>query len=110
VDAKEQQLMAEALDRMWAKFLPQLTERVDVLETAATALSAGRLTLEQRSAAHAAAHKLAGVLGTFSLTKGTVLAREAEILYSAEPENDAAAPVRLTDIARQLRVLIEQHK
>ena len=60
---------------MWAQFLPQIQERVAVLETAAEAFAAGRLS-KQHEAAKTAAHKLAGVLGTFGLTQGTVLARE----------------------------------
>ena len=37
-----------------------------------------------QEAAKAAAHKLAGVLGTFDLTRGTDLARELEATYSRE--------------------------
>ena len=59
-------------------------------------------------AANSAAHKLAGVLGTFGLTKGTVLAREAEIIYSGEPETDAEAAAQLRKISGQLRMLIEE--
>ncbi len=60
----------EALDRLWNQFLPQIEERVATLETASQALSAGELSDELRDAAHAVAHKLAGILGTFGLTKG----------------------------------------
>lgn len=99
--------MTEALDRMWAKFLPELEQRVAVLDAAVAALAAGRLDIEQRSEANAAAHKLAGVLGSFGLTKGTILAREAEIIYSGEPETDPDAAARLTEIAAQLRFMVE---
>ncbi len=77
-EPSQQPSMKEALDRLWKQFLPQIEERVAALESAATALAADRLSHDQREAAHAAAHKLAGVLGTFGLTKGTILAREAE--------------------------------
>ena len=93
-----------ALDRLWQQFLPQIEERIDVLEAAGEALAAGILNNDHREAAHVAAHKLAGVLGTFGLTKGTVLAREAEILCSADA--DAASAVELTDIAGQLRQIV----
>lgn len=102
--------LSDALDNLWAKFLPQLEERVGVLETAAAALDAGRLSIEMRQEASAAAHKLAGVLGTFGLSKGTVLAREAEIVYSAEPETDPAAATRLTAIAAQLRLTVHSRR
>lgn len=95
-----------ALDRLWKQFLPQIEERVAVLETASSALSIGKLTDELRDAARAAAHKLAGVLGTFGLTKGTILAREAEMLYSGD--TDPASAAQLTDIPAQLRSLIAE--
>jgi len=93
-----------ALDRLWKQFLPQIEGRVDVLQTAGEALTAGRLSNDQREAAHVAAHKLAGVLGTFGLTKGTVLAREAEMLCSVAA--DPASAPQLTDITAQLREIV----
>jgi HPt (histidine-containing phosphotransfer) domain-containing protein len=96
--------MNEALDRLWKQFLPQIEERVAALESAGTALRANRLSHDQREAAHAAAHKLAGILGTFGLTRGTILAREAEVLYSGETDPEAAA--QLTEIAQRLKELV----
>jgi HPt (histidine-containing phosphotransfer) domain-containing protein len=96
----------EALDRLWKQFLPQIEERVVVLEAANLALSGGQLTDHQRDGAQAAAHKLAGVLGTFGLTKGTILAREAEMLYSGDA--DPASAAQLTEISAQLRSLIAE--
>src|SRR5512146_2520827 len=69
-----QKRMAE----LWARHLPEIAERVGVLERACSALEAGKLSGEERKAASAAAHKLAGALGTFGRTRGTELAREAE--------------------------------
>jgi HPt (histidine-containing phosphotransfer) domain-containing protein len=105
-----QNVMTEAIDQLWAKFLPQMRERVEVLESADAALAVGSLSEEQRAAANTAAHKLAGVLGTFGLTKGTVLAREAEMIYSAERDTDAGAAAQLKMITGQLRTLIENRK
>jgi HPt (histidine-containing phosphotransfer) domain-containing protein len=102
--------LAAAIHQMWEKFLPQMEERVAILESAGAALAEEQLTLEQRAAANAAAHKLAGVLGTFGLTKGTILAREAEIIYSGEPETDPDAAAHLHSITAQLRTLIEDRK
>ena len=96
--------MEEALDRLWKQFLPQIEERVSALESADTALAENRLSRDQREAAHAAAHKLAGILGTFGLTKGTILAREAELLYSGETDPEAAP--RLREIAKRLKELV----
>jgi len=98
----------EAMDRLWKQFLPQIEERVATLESAASALERGELTDDRRDAAQAAAHKLAGVLGTFGLTKGTILAREAEFLYSGDA--DPASAVQLAKIADQLRAMLAQRQ
>jgi HPt (histidine-containing phosphotransfer) domain-containing protein len=103
-----QQALNEALDRLWKQFLPQIEERVAAIESAGRALASGELTDLQRDAAHAAAHKLAGVLGTFGLTKGTILAREAEFLSSGDA--DPASASQLSEIAAQLKALIAPHQ
>jgi len=110
MDASEQANLAEALDRMWTQFLPLMRERVAALEAAAAAFAAGPLTLEQHAAANAAAHKLAGVLGSFNLTRGTVLARELEIMYSRDGGPDPALAEQLTGIAAELRTIVENRK
>src|ERR1700681_4721567 len=97
-----QPFLTEALDRLWHQFLPQMEERVAVLKNASSALATGILSIDQRVAANSAAHNLAGVLGTFGLTKGTILAREAEIIYSGEPETDPAAASGLNQLAEKL--------
>ena len=58
----------------------------------------------QREAAHAAAHKLAGTLGTFNLARGTELAREFELLFSAEPRPCSCRPAHV-DCSRTARRL-----
>jgi len=102
--------MAAAIDRLWVQYLPLTEERLAVLETAAKAFAGDRLTIEQQQAAHSAAHKLAGVLGTFGLTRGTELARELEILYSRQDGPDPALAGKLAEIAAELRVIIASRK
>jgi len=95
------------LDRMWLKFRPQMDERLTTLEAAATALAANALSPNQSADAAAAAHKLAGVLGTFGLARGTDLARQLERLFSA-----ALAPTsaqHLKSLTAELRALIANH-
>lgn len=99
--------MSEALARLWTKFLPDLQQRVAVLETAAEALGAGSLTSEQRSAAHAAAHKLAGTLGTFGVHRGTDLARQLDEEFADEVPPSSAAD--LSAWIDELRSLIDSH-
>jgi HPt (histidine-containing phosphotransfer) domain-containing protein len=99
--------MAEALARLWTKFLPDTEQRVAILEVAAQALAAGSLSNEQRESAHAAAHKLAGTLGTFGLHRGTDLARQAELGFAGE---DAVSAADLSLWITELRMLIDHRK
>jgi HPt (histidine-containing phosphotransfer) domain-containing protein len=110
MDPGTENALTAALDRMWNQFLPQMHERVAVLEAMAKAFAAGPLSTSQQEQAQAAAHKLAGTLGTFGLTRGTVLARELELIYSQqnEPEDDLAE--RLASTAAELRHLIDSRK
>jgi HPt (histidine-containing phosphotransfer) domain-containing protein len=100
--------LAAALEQLWARFLPETRDRVSIVEAAVESLVAGSLTPDQLNAAHAAAHKLSGTLGTFSLPRGTDLARELELAFAAAPE-PASAP-RLASLAAELRSLIEARK
>ena len=102
--------LAQALDGLWQRFLPQIRERVAILESAAAALAAGPLTEELREAALAAAHKLAGTLGTFGLTRGTVLARELECAFARESSPGSDRGVNLAANAAELRAMVENRK
>ena len=106
----EQDALNQALDGLWAKFLPLIEDRVDLLESAAAACAVNRLSSEEQQAAFAAAHKLAGVLGTFGLTEGTALARELEMLYSGQSAPDPALGARLAAITAQLRSIVQNRK
>ena len=110
MDSAQQDALNQALDGLWVKFLPLIEERVGLLESAAAACAAGRLSIEQQQAAGAAAHKLACVLGTFSLTEGTVLARELETMYSQPGASDSALGARLISIAAELRLIVRNRK
>jgi HPt (histidine-containing phosphotransfer) domain-containing protein len=105
-----QTALAAALDRMWVQFLPKTRERITILETAAADFAADHLSIEQHEAASSAAHKLAGVLGTFGLTRGTVLARELEIMYSRQNGPDRALAESLSSTAAELRAIVEARR
>jgi HPt (histidine-containing phosphotransfer) domain-containing protein len=98
--------MSDALNRLWKQYLPTMEERVAILGTAARNLATRELSEAERASANSAAHKLAGVLGTFGLTKGTVLAREAEILYSGDNGTDPENAQQLAKIAVELKTMI----
>lgn len=98
--------LAEAINRLWVKYLPQMEERVGTLRKAAERAARGELTAIEQREAGADAHKLAGVLGTFGLKEGTDLAREAESLYGSALDGSPAVARRLAAIAEQLQVMI----
>lgn len=105
-----QQAMTQALEKLWNRFRPEMVERVSLLESANRALSANKLSKDQQGQANSAAHKLAGVLGTFGLTKGTVLAREAELIYAGDAETDPDSLPRLNEITTELKAIVVNHK
>jgi HPt (histidine-containing phosphotransfer) domain-containing protein len=102
--------LASAMDRLWAKFLPQMEDRVSRLRKAADSAINGSLSEEDQRQASAEAHKLAGVLGTFGLQQGTELAREAEHIYGSTLDRNPAISERLSQIAEQLRAMIADRK
>ncbi|HEV2214926.1 MAG TPA: Hpt domain-containing protein [Terracidiphilus sp.] len=110
MDEGSSSAIEQAIRRMWVQFLPQLQERVTLMDTAARALAGGACAPEQLNEAYLAAHKLAGVLGTLGLMEGTSLAREAEIVFGAGAARASAECVRLEAIAVQLRQMIENRQ
>jgi len=96
--------MAEALERLWLRFLPETRARIAILESAAQSLAAGALDPGQTQAAAGAAHKLAGTLGTFGLNHGTAVARELEQLYA---RGNGLTPETAASLAGELRQMVE---
>jgi HPt (histidine-containing phosphotransfer) domain-containing protein len=107
---ERQPSLAGALDVLWAKFLPENEERVATLEAASAGCAHGSLSEDQREAAASAAHKLAGVLGTFGLTRGTELARELELMFSQPVARDPASGKRMVEIAAHLRSILASRR
>ena len=108
--ADGQAALTAALDRLWSQYLPLMQERAEVLEAAARDFAAGSLSIDRQEAAKSAAHKLAGVLGTFGLTRGTELARELEIIYSRPNDAEAIPAEGLATIAAEIRTIIDSRK
>jgi HPt (histidine-containing phosphotransfer) domain-containing protein len=98
------------MDDLWARFLPDIRAHVSDLEAAAQAVSEGKLTATQREAAQSAAHKLAGVLGTFGLMHGTALARELELTFAPESSLGRNAGAKLAETVTALRSMIGSRK
>lgn len=109
-DQRTAHSLSAALDQLWIKFLPEIRARVEVLEAAAAASAAHELSTVQREAAKAAAHKLAGILGTFNLTGGTELAREFEVLFAGDDTTNPSLAGRSASIAAELRTIVAGRK
>jgi HPt (histidine-containing phosphotransfer) domain-containing protein len=102
--------IAEVLEKMWMRYLPDILERVRTLQEASAALTSGSLSPAISKAAESAAHKLAGTLGTFALPRGTELARELEQTFAAEGGPEAASAPRIAATVSELRNMIESRK
>jgi DNA-binding response OmpR family regulator/HPt (histidine-containing phosphotransfer) domain-containing protein len=74
-----------AMRALWDDARPRVLERVATLEDAVAAVLSGGIGEGEREAARAAAHKLAGSLGTFGSDEGTVIARRLETAFEHAP-------------------------
>jgi HPt (histidine-containing phosphotransfer) domain-containing protein len=84
---------------VWREARPTIEGRVAAIEGAIDALEAGSLDEEQAKAAIEAAHKLAGVLGTFGLGRGSELASELESGLQTPRSASAALGALATELA-----------
>jgi len=94
---------AAEIARVWDAGKAAMHARLDAVDAAGAALLAGSLDDERRAAATAAAHKLAGSLGTFGLPEGSRLARELELMLRAP---GVPAVMRLSELAEDLRAIV----
>jgi HPt (histidine-containing phosphotransfer) domain-containing protein len=69
---------------MWKNSRATVAERMRTLRHAQEKLAKATLEGKERKEAESAAHKLAGILGTFGLPQGTALASRIENLLATE--------------------------
>lgn len=98
----QQDKMRQLLAQLWQQHFPAIIERVQILSAAVEAAREGKLTPSLRTEAESAAHKLAGVLGTFGREEGTNLARTIEKLLS-EPELPPSKITQLESVFSELQ-------
>lgn len=97
--------MRDALAAIWTRSRPAVLERQATIARAMPELEGRPGDLQLREAMRTEAHKLAGLLGTLGLLKGTELARAIEgRLDPAAPPPDFA---ELRKLAADLRAVIE---
>ena len=102
MSSDDRDAMDAALLDLWIKSLPKMLERVRVMELAVVALRVGRLDAVDRANAERAAHKIAGVAGTFGFWDATELAREAEAAFTGTDPISTETTKHLSEIASQL--------
>jgi HPt (histidine-containing phosphotransfer) domain-containing protein len=103
----EQKLQA-MLSALWDRSRHTVAERAALLQTAVEELAQSRLDKATQLSAVDSAHKLAGVLGTFGLPRGTDLAREAELLFGQSPPPGKVEIERLQLLLAELTSLIDR--
>lgn len=104
----QEQKLQTMLSGLWDRSRHTVAERAALLQTAGELWNKNRLDPATQRRAVDSAHKLAGVLGTFGLPRGTVLAREAECLFGQATPPDQEEIARLQVLLAELAMLIEQ--
>jgi HPt (histidine-containing phosphotransfer) domain-containing protein len=101
--------MDELLQALWVKNYPLLVERMKLIHAAKDKLNAGSLNMQTRKDGEEAAHKLAGILGTFGLPQGSVLASKIEVLLSGDASISREGAAELSSSVEELDAVIASH-
>ena len=104
----QEQKLQSMISALWERSRHTVVERAARLRTAGDLLSDNRLDQATQQSAVDSAHKLAGVLGTFGLPRGTDLAREAEVLFGQPTPPGKVDIERLQVLLAELTTLIDR--
>ena len=98
--------MQTMLSALWERSRHTVAERAALLQKAGALLIENQMDEATQQRAVDSAHKLAGVLGTFGLPRGTDLAREAEGLFGQTMPPGKVEIERLQVLLAELATLI----
>jgi HPt (histidine-containing phosphotransfer) domain-containing protein len=104
----QEQKMQSMISALWERSRHTVVERAQLLQSAGELWNDNRLDTATKLRAVDSAHKLAGVLGTFGLPRGTDLAREAEGLFGQATPPDKGEIERLQVLLAELTRLIDR--
>ena len=104
----QEQKLQSMISALWDRSRHTVVERAALLRTAGDLLAHHRLDQATQMNAVDSAHKLAGVLGTFGLPRGTDLAREAEVLFGQSTTPGKVEIERLQVLLAELTHLIDR--
>ena len=101
--------MDDLLQSLWVKNYPILLERLKLIRAAEGKLNAGYLDDATRKDGEEAAHKLAGILGTFGLPQGSALASKIETLLAGDKSVCVERAAELSTWLQELEAAIASH-
>ena len=104
----QEQKLQSMISALWDRSRHTVVERAALLRTAGELLAHNRLDEATQMNAVDSAHKLAGVLGTFGLPRGTDLAQEAEVLFGQSTTPGKVEIERLQVLLAELTHLIDR--
>ena len=104
----QEQKLQSMISALWDRSRHTVVERAALLRIAGDMLAQNRLDEVTQMNAVDSAHKLAGVLGTFGLPRGTDLAREAEVLFGRTATPGKVEIERLQVLLAELTHLIDR--
>jgi HPt (histidine-containing phosphotransfer) domain-containing protein len=107
-DPSEQDQLRDALAAIWTRSRPVLLERQATIARAVPELESHPDELRLRESIRTEAHKLAGLLGTLGLPRGTELARAIE--HRLDPDAPPPDCAELRQLAADLRAVIESRQ
>lgn len=99
--------LAKRLDALWHKHLRTTEARLEILDRALGATARGNLSQDLRNEAVHAAHKLAGSLGTFGLSRCSRIASNVEELLQRQAL-DPSSILKLKRLLQQLKRNIQK--
>lgn len=94
----------DLLATLWTRSQQTISDRLDTLRVTHRTLRANPADKTARKTGADAAHKLAGILGTFGLPEGTNLARRAEVML------ESSAPIQPFDLEALQRTVDQLHQ
>ena len=105
--AEAQKILHDLLETLWEQRKSSVVDRLHTLQEAVGNLDRSP-TVKSRESGIDAAHKLAGILGTFGLPRGTDLAREMEVAMSGDGALKTETIAHLQQLVSELAKLIAQ--
>ena len=94
----------DLLSTLWSRSRQTIGDRLDVLRATLRSLRANPADMQARKSGGDAAHKLAGILGTFGLPEGTELARRTEVML------ESGRPIQPYDVDALQQAIEQLHQ